>query len=88
MATETYIETRVITDRHAVNDDAHIPSPLGAANGVSTLCGWCDVHYESYDYYQRPADCRGCIDTLKAIKAMRFPRGYFKPVKREKSNEQ
>lgn len=58
-------------------DDAwHIP---GVHNTQQTLCGYVDCMYEASDFESNPVNCYACIDALKKIKALRFPKGYFKP---------
>jgi hypothetical protein len=53
----------------------HIP---GVHNMQQTLCGYVDCSgVEDHDAEDHPCNCRGCIDALRDIKAMRFPKHYF-----------
>lgn len=53
----------------------HIP---GVHNMQQTLCGYVDcAGAEDHDAADHPCNCVSCIDALAAIKALRFPKGYF-----------
>lgn len=67
--------TIIIIDRDATDDKSrHIP---GVHNMQTTLCGYVDVIYREVSAVEYPCDCKQCIDALKRIKALRFPKGYF-----------
>lgn len=50
---------------------------LGVHNGQATLCGFVDIEHTCHDYADHPCNCADCIEALKKIKSMRFPKGYF-----------
>lgn len=57
-------------------DVYHIP---GVHNTQMTLCGWVDASsQECCNYVDHPVNCKSCVDAYKQIKAMKFPKDYFK----------
>jgi hypothetical protein len=53
----------------------HIP---GVHNCQLTLCGFVDIaRAEEAPAREHPCNCGTCIDALKRIQEMRFPKGYF-----------
>lgn len=63
----------------------HIP---GVHNMQQTLCGYVDCFgVERHDAKDHPCNCRGCIDALNDIKAMRFPKHYFTSTAAQAANK-
>jgi len=49
----------------------------GVHNSQITLCGFVDVGYTAHEAEDHPCNCEDCIAALKAIRRLRFSRGYF-----------
>lgn len=53
----------------------HIPVSY---NMQQTMCGFVDVKHKLHDYTEHPCNCKACIDVLKTVQKMNFPKKYFK----------